>query len=65
MIQGRNLEMGIEAETMEGLQLIASSDCFLVAYRPTCLGVALPTPVGWDFPQQLLIKTVHHKLAYR
>lgn len=32
--------------------------------RTTCPGVALP-PVVWTRPHQLLVKTVHHRLAYR
>lgn len=50
--QGRNLEAGTEAKTMEGCCLLASClACFLIGGTFSCLELASPT-VGWALPHQ-------------
>ncbi|EDL77409.1 rCG25260 [Rattus norvegicus] len=51
--QGRNLEAGADAETMEGCCLLACSCglliCFLIEPRTTIPGMAPPT-IDWALP---------------
>jgi hypothetical protein len=47
--QGRNLEAGADAETMEEGCLLACSVCFLIGPRTTIPGMASPI-MGWILP---------------
>lgn len=56
--QVRNWSRGLGAAS------VACSACSVIAFRTTCLRVALPT-VGWTVPHQSLIKNMLHRLAHR
>jgi hypothetical protein len=53
--QGRRLEAGPDAETMDGYYVLACSVCFLIKPKTTSPGMILPT-AGRAQPHQSLIK---------
>ena len=67
--QGRNLEVGADAEALggggvllTGLHLVACSACFLIEPRTICPGMA-PSKIREALPHHSLIKKLSYKLT--